>query len=195
MNADRIEPVTKLLAALRAGEASAADRLFPVVYAQLRQLASRQLARELGQVTLAPTDLVHEAYLKLCDGVVPDARDRTHFFGLAARAMRQVLVDRARHRGADKRDGGERVTLTPDVAPDPSSMIDLLSLDQALTALAVVDERKARAIELRVFAGLEFEQIAGLLGISRATLARDYRGAQAWLYRALGSASAEGARA
>jgi len=189
MNADRTEPITKLLSSMREGDAAAADRLFPVVYAQLRQLAQRQLAAERGQVTLAPTDLVHEAYLKLCDGVVPDARDRTHFFGLAARAMRQVLVDRARHRGAVKRDGGERVTLTPDIAADPSSMIDLLALDQALTALAEVDERKARAIEMRVFAGLEFEQIAGLLDISRATLAREYRGAQAWLYRALGPAS------
>ncbi len=188
MNADRIEPITKLLASMRAGDAEAADRLFPVVYAQLRQLAVRQLAGERGQVTLAPTDLVHEAYLKLCDGVVPDAHDRTHFFGLAARAMRQVLVDRARHRGAAKRDGGDRVTLTADIAADPSSMIDLLALDQALTALADVDERKARAIELRVFAGLEFEQIAALLDISRATLAREYRGAQAWLFRALGSA-------
>ena len=185
MNTDRIEPITKLLASLRAGDASACDRLFAIVYAQLRQLAQRQLAGEHGQLTLAPTDLVHEAYLKLYDGVVPDAHDRAHFFGLAARAMRQVLVDRARHRGAAKRDGGERVTLREDVAADPGSMIDMLALDQALTALAQIDERKARAIELRVFAGLEFEQIAGLLGVSRATLARDYRGAQAWLYRAL----------
>ena len=117
--------------------------------------------------------------------------DRLHFLSLAARAMRQVLVDRARHRGAAKRDGGDRVTLTADIAADPSSMIDLLALDQALTALADVDERKARAIELRVFAGLEFEQIAALLDISRATLAREYRGAQAWLFRALGSATVD----
>jgi RNA polymerase sigma factor (TIGR02999 family) len=194
MNANRSEPITRLLASLRAGDPAAGDRLFPIVYAQLRQLAQRQLAGERGQITLAPTDLVHEAYLKLCDGVVPDAHDRTHFFGLAARAMRQVLVDRARRRDAAKRDGGDRVTLTPDVAAAPGSMIDMLALDQALNALAEVDERKARAIELRVFAGLEFEQIAGLLDISRATLARDYRGAQAWLYRALGPAPANGAR-
>ncbi|MFT3791299.1 MAG: ECF-type sigma factor [Rudaea sp.] len=185
MTTDRSEPVTNLLAAMSAGDPLAVERLFPIVYAQLRQLAQRQLADEFGQVTLAPTDLVHEAYLRLCGGALPQAADRRHFLGIAARAMRQVLVDRARHRGAQKRDGGERVTLSPDVAADTGSTPDLIALDQALDRLAEVDERKARAIELRVFAGLEFEQIAETLGVSRATLARDYRGAQAWLYRAL----------
>ncbi|MBS0557847.1 MAG: sigma-70 family RNA polymerase sigma factor [Proteobacteria bacterium] len=185
MTGDRNEPVTNLLSAMHAGDPQAAERLFPIVYAQLRQLAQRQLANEFGQVTLAPTDLVHEAYLKLYGGDAPQALDRRHFFAVAARAMRQVLVDRARRRDAQKRDGGERITLTADLAADARSPLDLLALDQALTRLAEVDARKARAIELRVFAGIDFEQIADTLGVSRATLARDYRGAQAWLYRAL----------
>jgi RNA polymerase sigma factor (TIGR02999 family) len=148
----------------------------------LRNLARRQLAQVSG-ATLAPTELVHEAYLKLCDGGLANATDRGHFFAIGARAMRQVLVSRARMRYAAKRDGGERVTLTPDIPA--AAQVDVLALDEALTALAEIDTRKARAIELRAFAGLSFEDIAETLNISRATLARDYRSAQAWVYRAL----------
>ncbi|MBS0515924.1 MAG: sigma-70 family RNA polymerase sigma factor [Proteobacteria bacterium] len=182
---DHEQPITTLLSAMGEGDAQAAEKLFPIVYAQLRQLAQRQLAGEFGQVTLAPTDLVHEAYLKLSGGASLRAADCRHFFTIAARAMRQVLIDRARRREALKRDGGERVSLTPELAVDMRTPLDLLALDQALNQLAEVDARKARAIELRVFAGIGFEQIADTLGVSRATLARDYRGAQAWLYRAL----------
>ena len=179
------QPITLLLSAMRSGDPNAAERLFPIVYAQLRRLAQSQLANEYGEVTLVPTDLVHEAYFKLCDRSTPGVDNRAHFFGIAARAMRQVLVDRARHRHAQKRDGGERVTLSPDIAVDTLSSPDLIALDQALNRLAATDARKARAIELRTFAGLDFEDIAQVLGISRATLARDYRAAQAWLRVAL----------
>ncbi len=157
----------------------------PLVYAQLRAIARRQLAGDRAGHTLMPTDLVHEAFLKLTDGTPPDSNDRAHFFAIAARAMRQVLVDHERRRRADKRDGGERITLSSIDPPDPSQNVDLLALDQALHALEKVDERKARVIELRAFGGLDFDEIATVLSISRATLARDFRTARAWLYRAL----------
>ena len=177
--------ITALLQRWRGGDAAAVDALMPMVYAQLRAIARRQLANERGGHTLMPTDLVHEAYLKLSDGAPPDSVDRMHFFAIAARAMRQVLVDHERHRRADKRDGGERVTLSSVDPPDPNQSVDLLALDEALRALEKVDARKARVIELRIFAGLDFDEVADVLEISRATLARDFRTARAWLYRAL----------
>jgi RNA polymerase sigma factor (TIGR02999 family) len=179
------EPITALLRRWREGDEGAADLLMPLVYAQLRAIARRQLAGDRVGHTLMPTDLVHEAFLKLTDGTPPDSNDRAHFFAIAARAMRQVLVDHERHRRADKRDGGELITLSSIDPPDPSQNVDLLALDQALHALEKVDERKARVIELRAFGGLDFDEIATVLSISRATLARDFRTARAWLYRAL----------
>ena len=184
MNAATDLKLSQLLAAAAAGDTRAADAIFPIVYAQLRAVARRQLARAPG-ATLPPTELVHEVYLKLCEGGLSGVVERNHFFALGARAMRQILVSRARRRRAIKRDAGTFVTLTPDVPGPSQTPIDVLALDEALTALAAIDERKARAIELRAFAGLSFDEIAQLLNISRATLARDYRGAQAWLYRAL----------
>jgi RNA polymerase sigma factor (TIGR02999 family) len=178
-------PITDLLRQWRNGDEAAASQLLPMVYAQLRVIARRQLAGERSGHTLMPTDLVHEAYLKLSDGVRPDSNDRVHFFAIASRAMRQVLVDHERHRRADKRDGGERITLSSLDPPDPRQNIDLLALDQALHELEKVDARKARVIELRAFGGLDFDEIAIALSISRATLARDFRTARAWLYRAL----------
>jgi RNA polymerase sigma factor (TIGR02999 family) len=179
------EPITALLRRWREGDEGAADQLMPLVYAQLRAIARRQLAGDRAGHTLMPTDLVHEAFLKLTDGKLPESSDRAHFFAIAARAMRQVLVDHERHRRADKRDGGERITLSSIDPPDPNQNVDLLALDQALHALEKVDERKARVIELRAFGGLDFDEIAIVLSISRATLARDFRTARAWLYRAL----------
>ena len=178
-------PITDLLRRWRGGDEAAAERLMPLVYAQLRAIARRQLAGDRAGHTLMPTDLVHEAFLKLTDGKTPDSNDRAHFFAIAARAMRQVLVDHERHRRADKRDGGERITLSSLDPPDPRQNVDLLALDQALNALEQIDERKARVIELRAFGGLDFDEIATTLSISRATLARDFRTARAWLYRAL----------
>jgi RNA polymerase sigma factor (TIGR02999 family) len=186
------QPITQLLAAYSRGDEGAGDALFPIVYTQLRQLARRQLAVGRGG-TMAPTELVHEAYLKLCDGALANVTDRQHFFALGARAMRQVLVDRARRRNAQRRDAGRFVTLDANLADTPQSQVDVLALDEALQALAGIDERKARAIELRAFGGLSFEEIAQLLDVSRATLARDYRGAQAWLYRQLEMRAANGA--
>ena len=185
MNGEQAAPITGLLKRWRGGDDAAAAELMPLVYAELRAIARRQLARERGGHTLLPTDLVHEAYLKLSESTPPDSTDRAHFFAIAARAMRQVLVDHERHRRADKRDGGERITLTSLELPDPSRPVDLLALDEALNGLEKLDPRKARVIELRVFGGMDFADVAQALDISRATLARDFRTARAWLYRAL----------
>lgn len=178
-------PITVLLQRWHGGDSAAGDTLIPLVYAQLRGIAKRQLGSERAGHTLVPTDLVHEAYLKLSHGVPPDTASRVQFFAIAARVMRQVLVDHERHRRADKRDGGERVTLSSLNVADPHQNLDLLALDEALNALEEFDARKARVIELRVFAGLDFAEVANLLNISRATLARDFRVARAWLYRTL----------
>ena len=179
------EPVTALLRRWRAGDRAALDALVPLVYAELKRVAEGYLRRERG-ATLQPTALVHEAYLKLVGGADVDWQDRRHFFAAAARLMRQILVDHARHRDAAKRQGGERVTLSSLDPPDPRNAIDLLALDQALSALEGLDERKARVVELRVFAGLEFAEIGELLDLSRATLDREWRAARAWLYHTLG---------
>lgn len=177
-------PITQLLQRWRAGDDAAANDLMPLVYQQLRVMARRQLGRSGNQATLVPTELVHEAYMRL--GIsTPDAKDRHHFFAVAARAMRQVLVAHERQRLANKRDGGQRVSLSSIDLADAHDEFDLLALDQALDALAAVDARLAQVIELRAFAGLDFNEIAEFVGISRATLARDFRAARAWLYKAL----------
>ena len=185
MNTGPGESITDLLAALRRGDKLAADALFASAYAQLRALAQQQLAGRDSTSTIVPTELVHEAYMKMCHGRLPELADRRHFFAISARAMRQVLVDRARRRDAQKR-SSEYVTLRTDIPqPDDEDAVDVLALDKALNALAEVDARKARA--------MAFDDIARLLEISRATLARDYRAAEAWLYRAM-QTSAETAR-
>ena len=173
-----------LLGQWRRGDADAAEKLLPLIYEQLRAIARRQLAGRRAH-TLMPTELVHEAYLKLSNGVLPNSEDRVHFFAIAARAMREVLVDRERHRRARKRDGGEQVTLSSVDPADPAQSVDVLALDQALRGLEEIDPRKSRVVELRVFGGLEFAEIAEVMDLSRATLARDFRTARAWLYRAL----------
>jgi RNA polymerase sigma factor (TIGR02999 family) len=188
------ESVTGWLKRWRAGEPEAFERLLPLVYAELRRVAAAQMRRESGSPTLQPTALVHEAYLKLVDASQVDWQDRAHFLATAARAMRQVLVEHARARGAQKRDFGERVTLSSIDPPDPRNTVDLLALDQALARLEALDARKARVIELRVFAGLEFQEIGALLEVSRATLDRDFRAARAWLYRELGGTEGHGER-
>ena len=179
------EPVTELLKRWRAGDRGALDALVPLVYGELKRVAEGYLRRERG-ATLQPTALVHEAYLKLIAGADVDWQDRRHFFATAARLMRQILVDHARAREADKRSGGERVTLSSVDPPDPRNDVDLLALDQALSRLEALDARKARVVELRVFAGLDFAEIGALLDLSRATLDREWRAARAWLYHALG---------
>lgn len=184
------QSVTRLLQALRDGDAKAMDAVFALAYAQLRAIAYSQLGRESAPQTITPTELVNEAYLKLCGPRALALTDRAHFFAIGARAMRQVLVERARSRNAAKRDGGERITLSFVDAPAAAGdELDLIALDQALDALAKIDNRKAKAIELRLFGGLEFDEIAQQMGVSRATLARDYRAAEAFLRMTMEEAS------
>lgn len=192
MGADEAQSITDLLHALRNGAEEAGDAVYAAAYAQLRVIARHQLGVESGVQTITPTELVNEAYLKLCGGRTPQLSDRRHFFAIAARAMRQVLIERARARQAIKRDSGERITLSlADALGSPHDELDLLSLDQALNALEKVDARKAKAVELRLFGGFEFEEIAQQLGVSRATLARDYRAAEAFLQMTMSGAPAQ----
>ena len=175
--------VTRLLEAARHGEGGALDRVVPLVYDELRQMAARQLRRERAGHTLHATALVHEAYLKLAGGCTVEAVDRGHFMAIAARAMRQVLVDHARRRNAEKRGGDwEQTTLSDGVRPLEFQPDELLALDRALDEL---DERQRQVVECRFFAGMEEEEIAVALGVSARTVRRDWVKARAWLYRSL----------
>ena len=173
--------VTGLLRSARDGEPAALDRLVPLLYEDLRRLARRQLGHEYGERTLNPTALVHESYLKLGTGALA-ARDRAHFLAIAARAMRQVLVDHARDRKAAKRGGGlwERTTLTDGAWVKEFDPDGVLVLDEALAAL---EPRQRHVVECRFFGGMEEREIAVALGVSERTVHRDWMKARAWLYR------------
>jgi RNA polymerase sigma factor (TIGR02999 family) len=175
--------ITGLLRAWSSGDACARDELFPLVYGELRRRAASLMRRERASHTLQPTALVHEAYLKLVGQTLP-WKDRAHFYGVAARAMREVLVDHARRRGAGKR-GSEHARLSIDVADVPvvPRTVDLLALDEALKELATLDERQARLVELRLFAGLSVLECAEVLECSRSTASRDARHGEVWLRR------------
>jgi RNA polymerase sigma factor (TIGR02999 family) len=175
--------VTRLLEAAEAGDREALDRLVPLVYEDLRRVAHRQLDREGGGHTLQTTALIHEAYLKLAGGGSVSATSRAHFLAIAARAMRQVLVDYARRRKAAKRGSGViSVTLGDEPQPSDASAEDLLALDEALTQL---DPRQRQVIECRFFGGMEEKDIAAALGVSERTVRRDWVKARAWLYKSL----------
>jgi RNA polymerase sigma factor (TIGR02999 family) len=179
--------ITGLLRRVAAGEPQAEAALLPLVYEELRQLAARHLRHERAGHTLSPTALVHEAWLRLSDDETLAPEDRRQFFAVAARRMRQVLVDHARLRNAAKRGGGARdaITLSALVDEHGERGIDALALDQALTQLQTMDARKAQVVELRYFAGLEMSDIAEVLSISRATAQRDWDVARAFLFQAL----------
>ena len=172
--------ITRLLDAWSRGDADARDQLMPIVYRQLRQRAAAYLRREPPGRTLRPTDLVHETYLRLCAHNA-GWKNREQFFGVAARLMRRILVDRARSRRAAKRGSGLRVTLAEDMAAGPAAHADLIEVNRALDELATLDEREARLVELRFFAGLTSEEAAQALGISLATANREWAHAKAWL--------------
>jgi RNA polymerase sigma factor (TIGR02999 family) len=183
--------VTGLLIAWSAGDRAALDALLPVVYAELRRQARRALRREAAGHTLQPTALVHEAYLRLVDQRPTRWQGRTQFFGVAARCMRQVLVDAARTRRAAKRGRGARPVTLDDaegVAAAPASGaedagVDVLALDAALERLAALDPDQARLVELRYFAGLTLDDTAATLGVSPATVSREWTVARRWLRR------------
>lgn len=157
-----------------------------LLYDELRALAARRLGPDAVGQTLQPTALVHEAYARLVESGAR-ATDRAHFFALAARTMRSVLIDHVRARNSQKRGGGRvRVTLTGSIAASDPAELDLLALDEALRGLAELDERRAKAVELRFFGGLTNAEVSTVLGVSEATVERDLRLAKAWLARELG---------
>jgi RNA polymerase sigma factor (TIGR02999 family) len=174
--------VTELLRAVKSGQRDAMDRLVPLVYDELRALAGRQLRRERGDHTLQATALVHEAWARLVRSPV-DAADRAHFLAIAARAMRQVLIDHARtHKAVKRGKGWERTTLSDGRAAVEFRADELLALDRALEQL---EPRQRQVVEFRFFAGMEEQEIATVLGITDRTVRRDWVKARAWLYRSL----------
>ena len=182
--------VTQALLDLSSGDRSALDRLLPVVYDHLHRLAERELRRERGDHTLTPTALVHEAYLKLVQLDRISWQGRNHFFGACSQVMRRILISYARMKRAGKRGGGEAemVTLENAIVAAIDRPDDLIALDEALARLALLNERQARVIECRFFGGMDVEQTADALGISPATVKRDWVTARAWLNRELRSA-------
>jgi RNA polymerase sigma factor (TIGR02999 family) len=160
------------------------EKLFSLVYDELRAIAGKLMRRERPEHTLQPTALVHEAYLRLVDETRIQWQDRAHFFGIAARAMRQILVEHARSRSAAKRGGGwKRITLDTDLPGGRDPHLEVLDLDQALGRLSALDERVARVVELRVFAGMTMQEIAHILVVSKRTVDNDWAFASAWLGR------------
>lgn len=175
--------VTELLRRWSGGDVAARESLVPLVYDELRRLARYYLASQRSDHTLQSTAIVHEAYLRLAGRDNVHWENRSHFFAVAAQLMRRILVDHARKRNAAKR-GGAQLTLLVDEAVEPSSQreLDLVALDDALKALAELDERQSRIVELRFFGGLSIEDTSRLLEISPATVKREWSTARAWLY-------------
>jgi RNA polymerase sigma factor (TIGR02999 family) len=182
--------VTQLLVDWRNGDQAALGKLMPLVYDELRRLAEHYLRRERPDHTLQATALVHEAYLRLVDKDHPNWQNRAHFFAVAAQLMRRILVDHARRHHYVKRGGG-----APNVSLDEAIMVsnergaELIALDEALTGLAAMDERKSRVIELRFFGGLTVEDTAEVMDLSTATVINETRLARAWLYRQINQGS------
>lgn len=185
-----VSDVTRLLNALQQGDSAAADELLPLVYAELRRVAALKMAHERPGQTLQPTALVHEAWLRLGDGVFAN---RAHFFSAAAEAMRRILVERARRKHRQKRGGGaehvdiDEIEIAAPVADDE----ELLAVHEALDRLATDDARKAELVKLRYFVGLSFEEAAEILGVSVPTAHRDWAYARAWLHQEITAGRSE----
>ena len=184
------EPVTQWLAQWQDGDAGARDRLVAVLYPELHRLADRLFRRERWGHTLQPTALVNEAWLRLAGGQAPGAQQRGHLLAMAARVMREILIDHARGRARGKRDGGERLSLTQVDLPAEAPGVDLLDLDAALTRLEAIDPARARLVELRYFGGLSIEETAEALGQSPATVKRHWQSTRLWLYEAMAGGAA-----
>jgi RNA polymerase sigma factor (TIGR02999 family) len=181
------EGITQLLVDWEKGDQAALEKLMPLVYSELRRLASNYLRRERGEHTLQPTALVNEAYLKLVDQRNAKWQNRAHFFGISAQLMRRILVDHARQHQAVKRGGSQQqrisITSVEKLAHEPE--VDLLALNEALEELARMDQQQSRIVELKFFGGLSIEEIGEVLGIGHATVERDWKMARAWLRRQL----------
>jgi RNA polymerase sigma factor (TIGR02999 family) len=184
--------VTQLLHAWSGGDRAALDQLMPVVYTELHRLAQHYLRGERQDHSLQTTALVNEAYLRLLNVQNVQWQDRAHFFAISSRLIRQILVDRARRRGYQKRGGGRKhVELEESAVLDPGRDGELLALDEALEALAEFDERKSRVVELRFFGGLSLEEAAAVLDVSPDTVRRDWRLAKSWLRKYLSEESGD----
>ncbi len=186
MSKQETHDVTQILQDWRKGSTDAAERLFPLVYDELKRQARRYLSRERVNHTLQPTALVHEAYIKMIDQSSLALENRSHFFGIASRIMRQILVDHARAYNAEKRGGtAERFSIEDlDILPEQSAA-DLIELDDALKRLEAIDERKCRVVDMRFFGGLKDAEIAQVLGVTEKTVRRDWQFAKLWLLREL----------
>ena len=183
MNQQHSHPVSELLVRWKAGDQEALEALVPLVYKELRDIARHHLQRERPGHTLQSAALVHEAYLRLIDQRPFDTENRAHFLAVASRLMRQILVDYARTHGAAKRGADRMVELDTSVVLPQVRSTDLVALDDALNALAKLDEQQGRIVEMRFFGGLATDEIAAVLGISASTVKRDWNVAKAWLNR------------
>jgi RNA polymerase sigma factor (TIGR02999 family) len=181
------EGITQLLIDWGNGDQAALEKLMPLVYSELRRLASNYLRRERNEHTLQPTALVNEAYLKLVDQRNARWQNRAHFFGISAQLMRRILVDHARQHQAAKRGGAgqQRISITSAETVVKQPQVDLLALNEALEELAKMDPQQSRIVELKFFGGLSIEEIAEVLSIGHATVERDWKMARAWLRRQL----------
>lgn len=188
-------PVTEWLSAWRAGDSDARDRLVQVLYPELRRLAGQAFRRERSDHTLQPTALVNEAWLRLSGTANPEGADRTYLLMVAARLMREILIDHARRRAASKRDGGQRLDLDGLDLADDAQNVDLIGLDSALLRLEQVDAIKARIVELRYFGGMSIEETAATVALSPATVKRHWQAARIWLFNALGEGDAKAGQA
>ena len=188
MTSPQQRDITHLLVDLENGDKEALDKLLPLVYDELRRLADHYLRRERADHTLQATALVHEAYLRLVDQKEVRWQNRAHFFGVAAQMMRRILVDHARALHTTKRgSGGIKLALDDIIEMGNEQASDMVALDEALTALEAFDPQKSRIVELRFFGGLSIEETAEVLGMSTATVIRQWRMAKAWLYKAVTS--------
>jgi RNA polymerase sigma-70 factor, ECF subfamily len=183
MNSAPRDDITGWLRAWSNGDEAALERLTPLVYGELHRRARGLMGRERDGHSLQPTELIHEAYLRLVGSTPVDWHDRSHFYALAARLMRQILVDHARSRGRQKRGGAALAVTLDEAAICPRESLDLGRLDDALHALADTDVRKSRVVELRFFGGFSVDEVAAILDVSPQTVLRDWRLAKAWLQR------------
>lgn len=186
MDSSTPQQVTQLLIDWRNGDRQALDRLMPLVYNELRRIAQRSRRTQIAGNTFQTADLIHEAYLKLAGQNGIDWQNRAHFYAVAARVMRYLLIDHARAKLTQKRGGGaEMISLNELEIGEPGRSLEILSLNQALERLAGMDERKSRIVEMRYFAGMNNNEVAEVLGVSEITVKREWTRAKAWLYREL----------
>lgn len=184
---DRSHQITLLLVDWSKGDENALEKLIPLVYEELRRMARSHMRKQPSGHTFQTTELIHETYLKIAAGEEKNWQNRAHFFGVAAKAMRHILVDYARAKSRNKRGGWlDRVTFSEDAAVSGGRSEEIVALDEALDRLAVLYERKAQVVEMKFFAGLTIDEIAEVLKISPETVKRDWRFAQTWLARELG---------